>query len=210
MSENAGNTAIVDNLISELREGNEEARDELIRVASARLLRLTRKLRNSFHGSVGRWEQTDDVFQRATLRLCQSLEKVELNDSAHFFRLAATQIRRELIDLARHYKRMNAKHLTRHGESERSPSNAAGQDALFNPEQGTGNPHELQEWAEFHAMIEGLPEQLKNVVNLLWYHGMSQSEAAQVLETSERNVRRYWRAARLHLHEKLGGRLPGE
>ena len=52
---------------------------------------------------IGRWEQTEDIFQQAALRLHQSLEKVELHDATHFLRLAATQIRRQLIDLSRRY-----------------------------------------------------------------------------------------------------------
>ena len=52
---------------------------------------------------MGRWEGTDDVLQRAMLRLYQSLEAVTLESGRHFYNLAATQIRRELIELARHY-----------------------------------------------------------------------------------------------------------
>ena len=45
-------------------------------------------------------------FQNATLRLCQALEKVELTDARHFLRLAAVQIRREMIDLTHITARM--------------------------------------------------------------------------------------------------------
>ena len=49
---------------------------ELIAKATDRLLRLTRKmLRNYPH--LRRWEQTDDVFQRAAMRLYRSLGEVQ-------------------------------------------------------------------------------------------------------------------------------------
>ena len=50
-----------------------------------------------------RWEQTDDVFQTAALKLHRSLAEVKPESVRQFFGLAATQIRRTLIDLARHH-----------------------------------------------------------------------------------------------------------
>ena len=206
-SVNHDQTAIVEDLIGRLRSGNLEAREELIEVAANRLLRLTRKLKSSFERSVGRWEQTEDIFQRANFRLYQSLEKVELNDAAHFFNLAATQIRRELIDLTRHYKGVNARYLTRNADAAGEASADGRESPMLDPAEATGNVHELELWSEFHAAINELPEQLKTVVDLLWYHQMSQNDAARVLETSERNIRRLWRSARLQLDEKFDGLL---
>jgi RNA polymerase sigma-70 factor (ECF subfamily) len=50
-----------------------------------------------------RWEQTDDVYQGAMLRLYQSLNRMQFESLREFFGLAATQVRRTLIDLARHH-----------------------------------------------------------------------------------------------------------
>src|SRR5262245_20688111 len=52
---------------------------------------------------VHRWEQTDDVLQNAALRLHRTLQQMAVEPSRHFFRLAALNIRRELLDLAKHY-----------------------------------------------------------------------------------------------------------
>ena len=57
------------------------------------------------------WEETDDVLQNAALRLDRALGVVPVASAAEFFRLAATVIRRELLDLARHYQLA----LSRHG-----------------------------------------------------------------------------------------------
>ena len=93
MHEESTAVGIVNSAIARLRAGDEGAREELLRIASARLHRLASHILRSFPG-VARWEQTDDVFQNASLRLLQSLKHVDIQDAAHFYRLAATQIRR--------------------------------------------------------------------------------------------------------------------
>ena len=52
---------------------------------------------------VHRWEQTDDVMQNAALRLYRTLADVQPATVQDFFRLAALNVRRELLDLAKHY-----------------------------------------------------------------------------------------------------------
>ena len=75
-------------LLDRLRAGDESARDALIEHAFDRLRRLTRKLKQDFPG-VGRWEQTDDVFQQAVMRLYRSLRDVQPENTRAFLALAA-------------------------------------------------------------------------------------------------------------------------
>src|SRR5688500_5131921 len=103
MTEIEATTEQIDQWITRLRQGDKSARECLLRCAGERLLRLTRKmLRQS--ADVKRWEQTDDVFQNAMMRLYKSLDQIELQNASHFYHVAAMQIRRELIDLARRYQ----------------------------------------------------------------------------------------------------------
>ena len=88
--------------LDRLRSGDESARDELLDITRVRLGRLARKMLQQYPG-VRRWEQTDDILQNAALRLCRALKKIRPESVHGFVRLAALQIRRELIDLARHY-----------------------------------------------------------------------------------------------------------
>src|SRR6266436_2863883 len=83
-----------------IREGDPSAPDELLRAAGERLEALTRKMLRRFP-AVRRWEQTGDVMQNALLRLLRALEEVEPASVRDFFGLAAEQMRRELLDLAR-------------------------------------------------------------------------------------------------------------
>lgn len=60
-------------------------------------------------------------------------------------------------------------------------------------------------WSEFHETVNNLPDEQKEVVNLLFYEGMSQEEAAIVLGVSLRTLKRRWQEAKLALHEELRG-----
>jgi RNA polymerase sigma factor (sigma-70 family) len=51
-------------------------------------------------------------------------------------------------------------------------------------------------------------EELREVFDLIWYDGLTQREAADVLDVSERTVRSRWLEARMALREALGGQLP--
>jgi RNA polymerase sigma-70 factor (ECF subfamily) len=171
-------------------------------------MNLTRKVKRGF-GKVQRWEETEDVFQRATMRLYRSLEKVTPNDARHFFRLAALQIRRELIDLTRHYsgpEGMGGNHATQLVGSSDNPLPHGAYDAA----EQTGGPDQLNQWSDFHAAIETLPEEQREVTELLFYHGLEQTQAAELMGVSVRTVKRYWRDAKLSLYERFDGKLPGE
>lgn len=156
------------------------------------LLRLTRRMFHQFP-TLRRWEQTDDIFQNAMIRLHRSMNDCKIESKEHFFNLAKLQIRRVLLDLARKYK------------SEKSFAANHYTDAL-NPEIVHGivsvQP-ELQEdlnpWIELHIQIEGLPEDLREIVDLIWYESMPIEEVAKKLQISERTTRRKWQMARLHL-----------
>jgi RNA polymerase sigma-70 factor (ECF subfamily) len=193
--------------LDRLRAGDERARDELLDIACERLRRLARKMLRGYR-RVSRWEETDDVFQNAAMRLCRALSEVKPASVRSFINLAAVQIRRELIDLARHYRgpRGSERH---HGSQAQAGSDGSG--SLRGPPEGaddTDDPASLAIWTEFHEQIEALPEQEKDVFDLLYYQGLTQAEAAALLGVTERVVKYRWRSARLKLDEMLGGRLP--
>ncbi len=202
----ADQTTIIQGWIDRLRDGDDSARAALLDCASKRLTRLARKMLKSYPG-VGRWEQTDDVLQNALVRLDRALKAVAPPTARDFFRLAAAEIRRELIDLARRYygpEGLGKRHSTRLGMSgPDAPPPSRGE-----PAETTYDPVRLAAWTEFHRRIEDLPEENRELFDLLWYQGLTQSEAAQVLGITERTVNRRWIAARLSLHQALDGQLP--
>ena len=89
-------------LLDRLRAGDGSARDRLIALAQSRFMALARAMLRRYP-HVRRWEQTDDLLQAALVRLHRSLADVRPESLRHFDNLAAAQIRRELIDLARRH-----------------------------------------------------------------------------------------------------------
>ncbi len=168
-----------------------------------RLLRLTRKMLRRYP-HVHRWEQTEDVFQAAAMKLFSSLSVVKPNNPRAFLGLAATQIRRTLIDLARHH--FGPLGAAAHHQSD--PILAEAKNDAPARSEGVQAPETLEEWADFHEAIDKLPVDLREVFSLRWYHGMTQDEIARVLNFSVATVQRKWYAAQLRIHDALHGDLP--
>jgi RNA polymerase sigma-70 factor (ECF subfamily) len=164
--------------VRRIQAGDRSASDELLRATGERLERLTRKMLRRFP-SVRRWEQSDDVLQNALLRLLRALQQVEPASVRDFFSLAAEQVRRELLDLARHY---GAHH-------DSAP------DGVSEPLDQADEPVELEKWVVFHEQVSQLPADEREVVGLVFYHGWTHAQVAELLGVSKRTVRRHWRRA---------------
>jgi DNA-directed RNA polymerase specialized sigma24 family protein len=149
-------------LLQRACDGDAGALDELLRRSAQRLTELARRMLRGFPG-VRRWADTDDVLQNALVRLVGALRQVRPASPREFLGLATLQIRRELIDLARHYygpEGHGANHET-HGGDSRHPL-AAG------PADDNHEPSSLAEWCEFHNQMDALPDDEREVVSLIF------------------------------------------
>jgi RNA polymerase sigma-70 factor (ECF subfamily) len=186
-------TSELHDLLEKMREGDPEARCLVIECAVDRLRKLTSKMLRAYP-RVRRWAETDDVLQNALLRLHRSMAELRVESVRQFYALAGVQIRRELLDLAKHFhgaQGMGAKHHSDRGRAaERKPA-----DPL--------EPETLEAWARFHETVGCLPDEEREVVALVWYEGLRQPEAAAVLGVSLATLKRRWQAARLRLSELL-------
>ena len=196
-----GQTTEAGDLLERLRAGDVSARSSLIALAQGRFVALARAMLRRYP-HVRRWEETDDLLQAALVRLHRSLAEVRPEDVPHFDNLAATQIRRELIDLARSYhgpEGIGANHQT----DGTDPGNRLDQVA-----QVTGQPESLEEWTAFHEAVDRLPEEEREVMDLLWYRGLTHAQAAEALGVATKTVQRRWASARLLIREALQGEQP--
>lgn len=188
-----GHTTRLQNCLIAFTSGDLTAREAIIEHTCERLRIRTRQMLRAYP-TVKRWSETDDVLQNAMIRLHRSLANVKPESPRQFYGLAATQIRRELIDLARHYtggEGLGANHHTDDGT------------AVVRSSDTGHEPETTEGWNDFHQTVEQLPDEQRAVVDLLWYEGMSQPEAAKVLEMSLATLKRRWQAARLQLSEQL-------
>ncbi len=190
-----------ESLLSRLQSGDLDAREELIQLCHDRLKRLARKMLKNFP-SVRRWEETDDVFQRATLRLWESLKQVAPENAKHFFNLAALQIRRELIELSRSLQ--GPKGI---GQNQDSISETPSENE-FSPSSETHEASSLATWTDFHETIDKLDAEHRSVFELIWYQGLDQNTVARLLGISQKSVSRRWQKSRRQVFQLLGHQLP--
>ncbi len=166
--------------------------DALLEEAAASLRRLAWQLIFEYP-VVQRWEEPDDVVQEALMRLYRALQQVDIQSKLHFHRLAALQIRRTLIDMARRHSSPSSM-AANHGTGD------AAREAL---ELSDAEPFEsgleLCEWTEFHEMVGRLADEHRELFDLFWYAQLSTDEVARLFGVSSRTVQRRWKAAQLEL-----------
>jgi RNA polymerase sigma-70 factor (ECF subfamily) len=177
-------------------DGDPSAVDALFGRTAERLRLLARRMLRRFPG-VRRWAETDDVLQNALVRMLSALRAVKPESVRDYLALANLQIRRELIDLARRFhgpEGIGANHDSHPDDDAHPPRLQQAPDAHH-------DPASLVQWSELHEHIGALPDEEREIVELLFYQGMSQAEAAEVLDVSVRTIQRRWHAALVALHE---------
>jgi RNA polymerase sigma-70 factor (ECF subfamily) len=191
--------------LKQLASGDLSARDRIIELVADRLHALAHRMLGRFPG-VRRWEDTDDVFQNAAMRLHRALGAMQFDSPRSIMALAATQLHRALIDLARRHAGPSS-YAANHGTN--VMPQAAADDG---PEQYIDNrpasDTNLDRWTLFHEAIGNLPEDQREVFHLVWYLGADQKTIASLLDCSERTVKYRWRSAREAVREALDGKPP--
>jgi RNA polymerase sigma factor (sigma-70 family) len=205
MTEATGPSASTTGWLNRMRVGDEDAVARLIEHSCRRMQVLARKMLRRFP-RVQRWEETDDVFCEAVAKLQNALKTIQPESSRHFYNLAAIQLRRVLIDFARHY--YGAEGMGAHHETGKIDADN-GAPPKYEAPDSRDEPATLIEWSEFHESVEALPEEEREIVDLLWYQQLSQEQAAEILEVTARTIRRRWQDARYKLCKaRLGEPLP--
>jgi RNA polymerase sigma factor (sigma-70 family) len=200
MADTNSQVSMMQHLLPRAVAGDDAAVDALLRHYSERLTILTRRMLGDFQ-RVRRWAETDDVLQNALVRLVGALRSVKPETSRDFLALATLQIRRELIDLARHFygpEGIGANQDSKGQQDSQNLGRADKADVRY-------EPSSLAQWTELHEQIGALPEEEREVVGLLFYQGLSQAEAAEVLNVSVRTVQRRWHDALCKLHRVWNG-----
>ena len=181
--------------LAEWRNGSQEAADRLFEAAYKELRRLA-----AWHFQK---ERPDHTLQPTALvnELYIKLfagEPVEWQNRAHFFAVAAQQLRRLLIDHAR--ARLAEKRGA--GEVRLSLTDANG---LVAPRQ-----EDLIELDQALRRLEELDPRSARAVELRFFAGLTEKEAAEVSGISVATLKRDWDFARAWLISQLNPHQPGQ
>ena len=137
--------------------------------------------------------QSDELLDAVVGRLLKTLQEVRPETVRKFFALANQHMRWELNDLARRLDQQPAGVELREGLVPAPPSSSSG----LSPDA-----------CRMLAAIEGLPEDEREAFGLVRIQGMTQAEAAQVLNISTKTVQRRLNHALVLLAETLSDLRP--
>lgn len=154
--------------------------DELHKVAARHLRRLR----------PGHTLQTTALVNEAYLRLIDA-SQVRWQNRAHFFAVSAQLMRRILVDFAR--QRQNLK---RGGGAKQVTFDEA---MVIAPERGA----DLVALDDALNRLAALNARQARVVELRYFGGLTEEEAAEALKVSLRTVQRDWNLARLWLYREM-------
>jgi len=186
-----------------LAAGDQQARSELIALASERMRGIAHRMLLTFP-RVRRWEETDDVVQSASMRLYRALSEVTPSDPKGLVALAATQIRRELLDLARRHS--GPESYAANHETNVTWLDGVEHVVVESAADSSESSENLARWTRLHEAAEHLPADERRVFELVWYMGMKQEEVCHLLGCSIRTVKRRWDSVK----ELLAGQLKGD
>jgi RNA polymerase sigma factor (TIGR02999 family) len=185
----------VTHILQEWSGGDRDAANRLMPLVYAELRRLARNYLNR--------ERSDHTLQptalvhEAYLRLVDQ-KRTTWQNRAHFYAIAAQMMRRVLIDHAR------AHGAQKHGGLAHKLSL---DEARFAPDE---RPADLLALDEALNVLAKIDKRKSKVVELRFFGGLSLEETAEVLEVSEKTVRRDWEMAKLWLHRELSEKAAGK
>jgi RNA polymerase sigma factor (TIGR02999 family) len=177
----------ITDLLLQVREGSPDAMDRLFHAVYGDLRRIARRqLRGErAEHTLG----TTGLIHEAYLKLADQT-RVQWQDRAHFYRVAACAMRRILVDYARRHRAQR-----RGGELHR---------VTLDEEATTADRAEtLLGLDEALDRLAGLNPRLSQVVECRYFGGLSEEETAEALGVTARTIQRDWAKARGWLYLEL-------
>lgn len=191
-------TIILENLLTRHASGDARAKEDLINRAYDRLILVARKLLGSF-SRVRVEEETAGVLNEAYPKLHKALDEVKPATVREFMGLAALQIRRTLLDSIR---RLDGRGQTDRPDKVSLDAGDSSQGGIAVAAPG-GDVSRVGLAIDLLEAMETLPEEEREVVELLFFYGYTQPEAAEIVGVHEDTIKRRWSKARIKLAGKL-------
>jgi RNA polymerase sigma factor (TIGR02999 family) len=175
-------------LLIDLREGRPGAAEELVGAVYQDLRRLA--AHQFRHEAAGHTLQPTAIVHELYVRLFGG-EAAPWQDRQHFFAVAAQQIRRILVD---------------HARAKRAAKRGGDQVRVTMTQLGGGETKDEDVLAVHEALeqLEALDKRAAQVIELRFFGGLEEQEAAEVLGISLATLKRDWVFARAWLLDQLG------
>jgi len=177
----------VTSLLQQAGQGNRDAANMVVEIVHAELHRLAGRCMGGERP--GHILQTTALVNEAYIRLFGSNTPLQLNNRRHFFAVAATQMRRILVDEARSQ-----------GARKRSGVKVSLEEVcVVSPEQ----PQDLVALDDALTELADVDSDAARVVELRFFGGYTDEETADIMEQNYAKVRRDWEFARAWLYDRL-------
>lgn len=182
-------TGEVTRLLGEIGRGQKDAMNQLLPLVYDELHRLARSYFRRERGE--HTLQATALVNEAYIRLVD--QKAPLQSRGHFLAVAATQMRRILLDYARKHR------AARRG--------GAGQKVILEDTMAISeqNPVDMIALDTALTRLAGLDADQARIVELRFFGGLSVEQTAEVMSCSPATVKRSWSSARAFLHREISG-----
>ncbi len=182
-------TGEVTRLLGEIGRGQKEAMNQLLPLVYDELHRLARSYFRRERGE--HTLQATALVNEAYIRLVD--QKAPLQSRGHFLAVAATQMRRILLDYARKHR------AARRG--------GAGQKVILEDTMAISeqNPVDMIALDTALTRLAELDAEQARIVELRFFGGLSVEQTAEVMSCSPATVKRSWSSARAFLHREISG-----
>jgi RNA polymerase sigma-70 factor (ECF subfamily) len=179
----------VTRLLGEIGRGQKDAMNQLLPLVYDELHRLARSYFRRERGE--HTLQATALVNEAYIRLVD--QKAPLQSHGHFLAVAATQMRRILLDYARKHR------AARRG--------GAGQKVILEDTMAICEQQPVDMIALDTALtrLSGLDAEQARMVELRFFGGLSVEQTAAVMNCSPATVKRSWSSARAFLHREITG-----
>jgi len=183
-----------DLLLDKLRNNDKDAKNAIIVQTLNRLERISRRMFHKFP-VLQQTEETGDILHMLVLKLDKALSHVTPDSVSGYFALVNLNLNWILKELAR--KAKMSRTLNVNGMN----------DVLNRVSDPYHGPASNQDWFDFFEILDKLSSESREVFDLIWLQGLTQKQAAKILDVSLRTFIRRWIKSKLEIRKLIEDEL---
>ena len=183
-----------DLLLDKLRNNDKDAKNAIIVHTLNRLERISRRMFHKFP-VLQQSEETGDILHMLVLKLDKALSHVTPDSVSGYFALVNLNLNWILKELAR--KAKMSRTLNVNGMN----------DVLNRVSDPYHGPASNQDWFDFFEILDKLSSESREVFDLIWLQGLTQKQAAKILDVSLRTFIRRWIKSKLEIRKLIEDEL---